>query len=130
MRADMTVGPLRINVERGYKARVLEAGDGQVLIQLALEDGPWPGHRRVGEPLGVEDIGFAGAAALVVPAAKGVVRVVKAAKEAGVLQDGGGARGVVRKLREKFRARPGRVIKLRGPFNVAGCCAKCGGGGR
>jgi hypothetical protein len=129
MRADMTVGPLRVHVERGFKARALEAGDGQVLIQVVQEDMPWPGMRRLGEPNGVEGVGFAGAAALVVPAAKGVVHVVKKAKEAGVLQDGG-ARGVVRKLREKFRARPGRVIKLRGPYSVAGCCAKCGGGGR
>lgn len=133
MRADMLVGPLRINVVRGYKARALEAGDGQVLIQVALEDAPWPERvqrlKPFDQPPIEERVGFAGAA-LVVPAAKGVVRVVKAAKEAGVLQDGGGARGVVRKLREKFKARPGRVIKLRGPFSVAGCCAKCGGGGR
>lgn len=134
MRADMTVGPLSINVQRGYKARALDAGEGQVLIQVALEDSPWPGHVRMGEPLGVEgDVGFAGAA-LVVPAAKGVVRVVKAAKDAKVIQrareglaqrDGA---GLVVKLRERFAGRPGRVVKLRGPFSIAGCCAKCGGG--
>ena len=119
----VTVGALQFRTRRGHKARALDMGPGQVLLQCVPDDQPWP------QSTSDERVGFAGAAALVVPAAKGVVRVVKKAKEAGVLQDGG-ARGVVRKLREKFRARPGRVIKLRGLFSVAGCCAKCGGGGR
>lgn len=129
MRAKMVVGPLRVQVEQGYKARALDAGEGQALLQFVPDGAPWPSSRCVNGPHEVEGVGFAGAAALAIPAAKGVVRVVKAAKDAGVvdrLRESGGAIPL-RQLRERLRARPGRVIKIRGPFSVAGCCAKCGG---